>query len=274
MLRFLLAPRRLALHAATLAAVAVCLWLGTWQLERAHDHARDPSSAPAVALEQLSRPFGALPTASVGRSVRAQGRWDAAHQVVVTGRHRGDRVGSWVVTPLVLDGARTRGRPDAIAVVRGWAPTDASDPGSLRPVRGVVRVQGVLEPSERSATGTPDIDGAAGTVAQLDTTTLAARWPYALHGGVLLQSAQRPVAASGLVAVSPPSSDRGNGAPFSNTGYAVQWLLFALFAVWMWWRLLREQWRDAGAVAGDDEVSGPRQPQPPKAVTVEGARHR
>ena len=43
------------------------------------------------------------------------------------------------------------------------------------------------------------------------------------------------------------------GVQWRNAAYAVQWWVFALFALWMWGRMVRDETRRARAEAADDE---------------------
>jgi cytochrome oxidase assembly protein ShyY1 len=48
------------------------------------------------------------------------------------------------------------------------------------------------------------------------------------------------------VVVPPISGDAPAGLRLQNASYAVQWVLFAAFVVFFWWRLLRDDLRGAG----------------------------
>ena len=119
----LLAPRWLALHAATLSVMVAFGLLGWWQLESyrsseeqvAQERARAKQTAAAVPLRSLL-PLGSRVTDDLaGRAVTVTGRYDAAAQVVVPGRRLDGQTGLGVVTPLrTSDGS-------VVVVDRGWA---------------------------------------------------------------------------------------------------------------------------------------------------------
>ncbi len=46
-----------------------------------------------------------------------------------------------------------------------------------------------------------------------------------------------------------PTPVAPTGLNWRNAAYAVQWWVFALFALWLWWRMVREDHRRAGAAA-------------------------
>ena len=59
-----------------------------------------------------------------------------------------------------------------------------------------------------------------------------------------------------LICVPTPLGD--TGLQWRNAAYAVQWWVFALFALWLWWRMVREEHRSRGAAgvgpAEDDDA--------------------
>lgn len=232
--RFLLAPRRLALHAVALALVAAMTALGLWQLDRALATSGPPSAEPApVPLNRLTVPGQLLPGQAYGRRVRLAGTFDGRHQTLVGDRVLDGRRGFWVLAPL-----RPRSGP-AVAVVRGWVASRADVPP---PPAEAVRVLGRVYPSERNA------PGQGGVGVPVDTARLGTRLTYRLTDGYVVAVRQAPPAAGNLREVpAPPWPSKARGFPLQNAAYALQWWLFALFVCFMWWRVLRDQWRQQGA---------------------------
>ncbi|MFF2118549.1 SURF1 family protein [Kitasatospora sp. NPDC058184] len=241
MYRFLLTPRWLAGAVVALAAVTVCLWLGTWQLGRFQDRlathrATDRPAAGAVPLEQLlTRDQPLVTTTTAGRTVLATGGYDSAHQLLVPSRLLGGEQGYFVLTPL-----RTDGGP-AVAVVRGWAPDPpAADRVPAAPT-GRVTVTGRLQAPEDSgrrgaiAGGLP-----AGQLGTISPAALVNLLPYPVYDGWVAADA----APAGLTPVADLRQQDGNGLTlraFQNLGYTLEWFVFAGFVVFMGFRLaLRE----------------------------------
>src|SRR4051794_5179540 len=120
--------------------------LGEWQLGRAReqgerDRLREAAARPVVPVTSVLPARTPFPAAAADRRVTAQGRWDAARQVLVPGRSLDGSTGFWVLNPLLL--------PDGspVPVVRGWTADPAGGGAGALPA-GDVTVQGVLEPSE------------------------------------------------------------------------------------------------------------------------------
>jgi len=257
MLRTALRPRWLGLAVVVLVMVGFGM-LGLWQLNVARDkgraqQVRDAPTRPVADLAAVLSPHQAFPLDGTGRRITATGRYDQSGQVLVTPRLlRGER-GYWVVTPLVVRSTGAR-----IAVVRGFVmdPRDAAA-AAVPPVPPVppvpagapatsdVTVSGSLAPGESPAGDPPRGDAALpdGQLAALDLSVLVNRWPGALYNAFVFATAERP----DLTAISTPALQRvpppalvGGGLAWRNAAYALQWWAFALFAGYMWWRMVRE----------------------------------
>ncbi len=234
--RGLLTPRRVGFFMALLGVVAACVLLGLWQLGVAKDEGRRQSveAAGSMArqpLESVTRAHGPFEADLSNRPVTVTGTYAADRSLVVVDRRIGDRSGSWVVTPLETAGG-------TVAVLRGLvegSPTLAPDPPT-----GPVTVLGTLGPSESPR------DGARLPGEQrrsIDLAALVNEWPGELYNVVLLASDESvdgsPVAAAGLTRVPPP--DSGTQLNLRNAAYAVQWWVFGIFAVVMWWKMSRAE---------------------------------
>ncbi|WP_344337517.1 SURF1 family protein, partial [Kitasatospora putterlickiae] len=127
MYRFLLTPRWLSGTALAVAAVAVCVWLGSWQLGRFEDkvsshkeisQAASDAGTPRPLDELLAADRPQVTTDTVGRAVTVTGTFDQQHQLLVPNRVLDGKQGYYVLTPLRTADGRTA------AVVRGWAAGD------------------------------------------------------------------------------------------------------------------------------------------------------
>jgi len=233
----------LVLHLAALAAIAVMIVAGVWQLGQygtAQDDSSPGAAGPAVPLEDVMGPDDAIPAAGAGAQVEVHGTYaEADHQFLVSGREQGGRDGFWVVTPLlVTDTTTSDGRPSAILVVRGWQPTAAVP--DVPP--GEVRVSGVLQPGEEGATSV----GADRVVAAIRIPALIAAVPFDLYSAFLIRTAEAPAPGDDLVPVPPPDVGVSWTQGLRNLAYGLQWWLFAGFAVFMWWQICREELARSG----------------------------
>lgn len=212
--------------------------LGMWQLGVAQDKGRAEvvaaaASLPREPLSEVTAPHAPFEADFSNRPVSVQGQYDAAHQIVVVDRRLDGRVGSWVVTPL-LTGEGT------LPVLRGFvagAPETAPAPPA-----GTVTLLGTLGPGESPQAG-PDLPGQQRRA--VDLAALVNEWPGDLYNVVLLASSETAggtsvqPAAEGLTRVPPP--ELPTQLNFKNAAYAVQWWAFGLFAIWMWWKMIRAE---------------------------------
>ncbi|MEV6008215.1 SURF1 family protein [Streptomyces sp. NPDC051976] len=292
MYRFLLTPRWLAFSVLALLSVPVCIFMGSWQLSRFEvrvDHHKSTERAQGQAATDAPVPLASLlpdsraqvPDDASGRVVRATGHYDPGHQYLVPDRTLDGRTGYYVLTPLRVDGG------SALPVVRGWLPGNASAarPGTVPAApTGEVTVTGALQFPESAGTNGVPSSGAlpSGQLGMISAASLVNVLPYPVYSGWV--TAADPAAP--LKAV-PPAAAPNSGLDlkaFQNLGYTGQWFVFAGFAVFMWFRLVRREaeWRadaalgllDEGAPAGgpaDATGSSGGAPNPADAAAPEGA---
>ncbi|MFF7635600.1 SURF1 family protein [Kitasatospora sp. NPDC008050] len=247
MYRFLLTARWLGSTVLAVAAIAVCLWLGSWQLSRfegrvSSQHAPSATARPAAPQpvasplnSVLSGPDAQVSTGTVGHPVSASGQYDSAHQLLVPNRTVDNRQGYYVLTPLRTATGR------AVAVVRGWLPGSPGGGAVPAAPTGEVTVTGRLQASESA-----DTSGAAngglpvGQLGMISPATLVNLLPYSFYDGwVAADDVQ-----GGLTAVPTTQPSGGGGLDaraFQNLGYTLQWFVFAGFVGFMWFRLARRQ---------------------------------
>ncbi len=251
MMRLALRPRWWAWHAALVVVLVAFGWLGWWQLQ-AFDRPTDESAPRArlVGIDRVTLPGGRLGADDPGRRVRAEGTWEASGQLVVPGRELEGKVGSLVVTPL-------RTASGVLPVVRGWVPGDAAPPPP-----GPVSVTGVVSPSEDE--GDARVGAGAvgpGQVAYVATVALLERLPYAadeLYDGYVVLRAQQPADPAAPELVEASRSGGGDGpARWRNLAYGLQWWVFAGFAVFFWWSVLRRAAREQEPTPEPDAGRGP-----------------
>ena len=225
--RTALQPRWLGLLALVLAVATAFAALGSWQLDRSREEAPEQTVSGSVALSDALEPQTPLDGDVVGRTIEATGEFMGA-TLLVEGRTLDGETGAWVLS------AFTVGTPDGTAtlpVVRGWVPDGSETP---EPPSGRVTLTGRLEPSE-APTGTT-----TGTsVESVSSADLVNRWGSPIYSGFLVTDEAVP---GGALRAIPPVTDDG-GFALLNLSYALQWWVFAGFALFIWWRLVRDAHR-------------------------------
>ncbi len=226
------------------ALAAGMVLLGLWQLDVYRQQGSDASARraaePPLALT-IAAPAGAAVTDGYGRSVRFDGTYDPGLQLLVpvpgqAGHYR------------VLTALR---QPDGsvVPVVRGLVGSSEV----AAPPAGVQHQTGVLLPSEDT---TADGSLPPGQVDSVRIPALAQQWPGPLVGGFVTLAAD-DARVQGLQ----PAPVALPDAPgrLRNGAYAVQWWLFAAFAVAMAIRMARDVGRQAEI---DPEITAERLGEP------------
>ncbi|MGW6914764.1 SURF1 family protein [Kitasatospora sp. NPDC054939] len=246
MYRFLLSPRWAGGTALAVAAVAVCLWLGTWQLGRFEDKVSSHQEiSQSVSDAGEVRPLGELlttgeprvSTTTVGRAVTVTGTFDAANQLLVPNRVVDGKQGYYVLTPLRTADSRT------VAVVRGWAPgSPAAGASAAPPPSGEVTLTGRLQAGENAGSGGAVSGGLP--AGQLGTINQAALVNVLAHDGWYDGWVSADSVPDGLAQVPTVRPQGGDGLTlraFQNLGYTLEWFVFGGFVVFMWFRLVRRE---------------------------------
>lgn len=262
MYRFLFTPRWLGFGALMLAAAAVMVMLGNWQLSRYHerdainsriDAAGRVAPAPLDAVlpapgATTSTPGSPPPADAAWTRVTVTGRYDRANTILTRGRTVNGAVGFEVVTPLVLpDGS-------AVLVDRGWVPAApggaTAEPQLPSTPGGDVTVVGRVHLTESQPGQIIRRNGYLET-RRISVPHLARELPYPVYGAYLLLDTQTPPAQPGFTTI-----PIGHENSWQNAGYVVQWWLFALMAlVGFGWAARREAHGGPGRGPATDRVA-------------------
>lgn len=216
--------------AVGLAVAVAMLWLGLWQMQvfesKETSSAQARAALPPVALLDNVNPDGTVGDV-YGRQVAVTGEYLPGQEVLITGPDEVTRV----LTALQVPDGRV------LAVVRGIGTAGSAPPA---PPTGQVRVVGVFLPSEAAG------DTPTGSVR---LPALAQQWPQQLLPGfVTLDEAGARSQGLEPALVSLPD---GEGS-WQNYGYALQWWVFAAFALFMAGRFVRAIGRQGTLGAADD----------------------
>jgi surfeit locus 1 family protein len=268
-LRNALRPRWLALLALVLVVCVAFGWMGSWQLGVARDKGgaearRQVATSPRVPLEQVLQPQQGFPVVADARRVSVQGRYDAERHVLISGRLQHGTSGWWVVTAVRTSAGAW------LPVVRGWVPRP--DDPAVAPERvpaGPVRLEGVLQPDDAPADDAPADDAqpaaaAAGTaqvLRALDAAELVNLWGAPIYNGFLVLTAEQAEAGRPSAAQPervPPPQPQPTGLSWRNAAYAVQWWVFAGFALVLWWKMVRQDAQERAAALPGGRVEDGR----------------
>lgn len=226
---------RLAAGLVALAAIALAVALGNWQLRRAdqklqqqaaHDRAVADGAVEFSAVEVPEEP-------QVGRILRFRGRFDDARSIFLDNYTHDGIVGFQVLAPLHLAGS---GR--VVMVLRGWTPADPADRTRLPRVRDSGEAQlleGVVEAGvpERLRLGNWQPGGSDDRIWPRFGATEYAAWSgLSVYPWVVRQTS---ASDDGLLRDWP----RPDSGVQRHRAVAGMWYSFALlfFCLWLWYGL-------------------------------------
>ncbi|MEU6233370.1 SURF1 family protein [Kitasatospora sp. NPDC047058] len=259
MYRFLLSRRWLITLLIALLLIPATIKLGFWQLHR-HEARVDRNKLIGQALTDRPVPFDtlsaepgfAVPKTLTWRPVTATGQYDTAHEFVVRKRtdSSGDKIGYFVITPLVLADGK-----GSVLVNRGWVPSGASAaeyPAVAAAPAGQVTVTGRLRADETAGNGLHDRSGMPDRQFNLISTEQQAKETGAtLLGGYLELTATEPAPADQPELLPEPNhSDIG-----PHMAYAIQWWLFTALIPVGFGVMVRREAKDRRKEAAEAEVT-------------------
>jgi len=232
-LRIALRPRWILALLVTLGIATGFVLLSQWQLSRSVEQATVVSreTETVIALDRVATPQSAVTSAAAGQLVSATVVFEPDDYIVLSSRENHGREGYWLVGHAVTpDGA-------SLAVALGWAPTEAAAREAAPRTEAGAVVDGRYQTTEPSA----DDDFEAGERTSMSVATLINEWataPDSVYGGYLILSE----APSGLDTIDAPAPSEEVVLNWLNVFYAVEWVVFAGFAVFLWWRFVRDAW--------------------------------
>ena len=80
----------------------------------------------------------------------------------------------------------------------------------------------------------------SGQVGSVDLSVLVNTWPGEIYNAFLFLESEDPAEAM-LRSTRVPTPVGDTGIQWRNAAYAVQWWVFALFALWFWGRMVRDE---------------------------------
>lgn len=257
-------PRWIAALFATLIVAGGFAALAQWQLGSAIQEqalTAEESELP-VKLVDLTEPGRPVSDMAAGQIVVVQGRWIPADFTVVANRVNQGEVGYWVVGHLV-----TAETPSAhLAVALGWSATESQAQNVAQQLAAAQpsdlvedQLLGRYMPTEKA-----QLPGATDPVDAITAMSIAQQanlWqPFqgGVYGGFLV-SHDNPAGLERIDSVPPLPQDTIN---WLNLFYAIEWIVFAGFAFYFWYRIVKDAWLkelDAHAEGASDAAEPPRE---------------
>ncbi|MEA3549869.1 SURF1 family protein [Pseudarthrobacter sp. C1] len=246
-----LKPRWIAGFVFAIAISGVFVLLSQWQFGRSTrpEIPANPATEQVRPLTETLQPGEFFHGTDADQMVSAEGSYDPARQLLVPGRLHDGRPGYWVVTAFAVSGAPTLSGVAAspqtwIPVARGWVADRAAAPA---PPSGILQLTGRLLPSEAPVPGTAPRPGEATAVSVAE---LINYWEVSSYPGFVAATAEitggedvSPAAVPGeLLPLNIGPQPPAQQINWLNLFYSLEWVVFAGFALFIWWRLVKDDY--------------------------------
>lgn len=222
-------PKWIAALFLALGVASIFGLLGQWQLDRSIEQGTiiERNTETVVPLESVATPQSVITSEASGRMVSVECRFVEGDDVVLDNRRTLQGVGQWLVRHCMTE------QGNSLAVAVGFAPSGVSA-NTLPATTG--EIVGRYVPTESPQQS----DFVAGEISTVAIPELLNLWadPGPVYGGYLVLS-EAPEGLTTIGTEAPPTESELN---WLNLFYALQWVIFGLFALYLWWRLVRDEW--------------------------------
>ena len=235
-----------------IAVSGVFVLLSQWQFGRSTqaEIPVNPATETAQSLTSTLQPGEFFHGSVADQMVTAAGTYDADKQVLIPGRLHNGESGYWVVTAFAVNGAPVLSGAGAspetwIPVARGWVadPADAAGPPS-----GTVELTGRLLPSEAPV---PETAPGPGRATAVSVAELINYWDVSSYPGFIAATAEVSAGVDRSAGATEGALKPLNIGPqppaqqvnWLNLFYSLEWVVFAGFALFIWWRLVKDDYR-------------------------------
>jgi len=222
-------PKWIAALFLALGVAAIFGLLGQWQFDRSIEQGTiiERNTETVVPLESVAIPQSVITSEASGRMVSVECTFMDGDDVVLENRRTLQGVGQWLVRHCMTE------QGHSLAVAVGFAP-EGVVANKLPLTTG--EIVGRYVPTE-SPQQSDFVAGEISTVAIPELLNLWAN-PGPVYGGYVVL-AEAPEGLSTIGTEAPPTQSELN---WLNLFYALQWVIFGLFALYLWWRLVRDEW--------------------------------
>lgn len=260
MWKIALRPRWIGALILALTVAAGFALLSQWQISRSVSEGTivQRPTETTLPLQDVATPQQDMKAPADGQRVSVTGRYNAEDTLVLSDRLNHGESGYWVVAHMTADDGA------GLAVALGWTASESEAKmlaekiveGSVPEASTVeTTVTGRLVADEGPQTS----DFQSGELHALSVGAMVNLWSVSDAAGVYNGYVVSNTPLAGLETINAPAPDTSVEVNWLNLFYAAEWVIFAGFAVFLWWRLVRDVWeRERGLEREDEAISGPR----------------
>lgn len=237
-------PKWIGALVLALLLAAIFAGLGQWQLGRAIASGKvvDVPTETVLPLTHVAKPGGPIRDAAVGQKVTFTGSFNPGDYQLLHGRLNYGRAGYWVVAHVTLSQDDKAGAPVAIAVARGWASDLSTAEAAIARLKTKPAVETTITgrilpteaPSLPSTTGNPNV------MQDMSVAALYNLWTGVEDTDVYSAYIVEKTPPVGLDAIYAPPPIEDATLDWLNVFYAAEWAIFAGFAIFFWFRLVKD----------------------------------
>ncbi|MFD2674437.1 SURF1 family cytochrome oxidase biogenesis protein [Gulosibacter bifidus] len=252
MLKTACKPKWLAILLLALAVISAFVWLSKWQLDSAFNSATAAADESAyktrVPLGDLVEPSKGLVEESAARPASVTGHLVAGDYAIVDGRIQDGETGVWVVGHFAVtnDGVQDFADAPGIPLAIGWAPDDATANQAIEALD-----------ARGDASAALDVKVEAGQSPESARNETDPQRILSMAPGQLINTWQTPAPAyysawllhesglelpEGLQTIHAVDIDTSTQIDLLNIFYAIEWIVFAVMALYVWFRLVRDDY--------------------------------
>ncbi|MCW4464232.1 SURF1 family protein [Glutamicibacter sp. MNS18] len=240
MLKTALKPKWIAALLGALIVATGFVLLSGWQFgsSTSEPPVKAEKTEVAVPLTEHVQPGTELLGLKADQIVEFEGQFIPDTQIVVENRVHDGELGYWVVSGFAVDGA-----PDgeAITVVRGWQAEP--NPPAAAP-EGQMQITGRLIPPEGPILHRDVREPYFDSVSSAELSNL---WDLPLYSGFVaiheLDTDEGAVHEPGLELIHVGMPEQDAQINWLNVFYGIEWVVFAGFAFFLWYRLVRDDYQ-------------------------------
>ena len=230
-------PRWIAALVLALAVAGAFAALGQWQLERsiASGDIVERTTEVTVPLETIAEPQKPTSGASDGQLVTVAGEYVAGDFLLLEQRLNDGELGYWVVGHLSTS-------EGGIAVALGWSETREQAQDALAALEERAPFTATVTGRYVGGEAPQEGDFESGKLTALSPPALVNLWQAVHEDGTYGGYIVAADAAAGLEEIDAPPPSAEIAVNWLNIFYAAEWVIFAGFAIFLWYRLVKDAW--------------------------------
>jgi len=237
-------PRWIGGLVLALAIAAIFALLSQWQIARSVDEGAVlvRQTEVAVPLDQREQPQGPVTTRGAGQRVSVVATL-ADDFLILPGRLNAGKRGYWIVGHLIQSNSGV-----SLATAIGWSPNAAAAARALELLSAHADVvapktfTGRYLPSEAPQ----EDDFEHGVHNAMSVAAFINQWkiePHGVYGGYLILDSDASIGLAHLAVIDSPPPSVEVQLNWLNVFYAIEWVVFAIFSVFLWFRLVRDTYQ-------------------------------